>query len=600
MKVLINAFIGTLQPIGYVMLYTSVTYSVFALLGMSLFGGRFYSCNTPGAEYPGGKALCSGSHVLEAGDASYVVPRAWSNPAFHFDDFSSSLETIYRIGTLKYVSVMYAAMDVTAVDQNPQTNFSIEYSLFFVIFLILGGLFVVNIVVAFTVDGINVNQGRTEADLRYSEIMSYLRDISKNKSSVKPLDNPASTILRRILDSRYFQIFSAACIAVNAVFMLTDHADASAQYAGMIENQNNIFYGELVAEVLLRFLADGPRYFVSRKWNLFDAIIALGLTFSLIGGVGAAGQVAKGLRMIRLLRLMLFIRPIRIVFDTLLVSLPQLINVSGLLVLVMYSSAALGVALYSETRFQAKLGPAANFRTFLEAMKVIYQILVGEEWQDLMADCSVQPPFCTPKFDGYTFGDCGYSTFTPFFFIFIKTMCELMILNLLVGLILDNLSMIMSSVDHHDTANWSNGASRNQIQQCAAVFERYDAGTGKIPLTCIHAIMQHLPQPLGFRAKPVLGLRWLEIGKDKPTDGRNLKNVELAEAMLHKTEFTQQEWDKFGINDLQAGDFVKSGDSYFMPDDQVQGSLVYGSKVCPWTTFALALSPSVFSQTSYL
>ena len=101
MVILIDAFIGTLQPIGYVLLYTAVTYGVFAMLGMSFFGGRFYSCSTPGAEYPGGKALCAGSHVLQESDTAYLVPRCWDNPIFHFDDLSSSLLTIYRVGTMK-------------------------------------------------------------------------------------------------------------------------------------------------------------------------------------------------------------------------------------------------------------------------------------------------------------------------------------------------------------------------------------------------------------------------------------------------------------------------------------------------------------------
>jgi hypothetical protein len=34
---------------------------------------------------------------------------------------------------------------------------------------------------------------------------------------------------------------------------------------------------------------------------------------------------------------------------------------------------------------------------------------------------------------------------------------------------------------------------------------------------------------------------------------------------MHKTEFTQQEWDAFGVHDLGMHHFVKSGDSYFRP-----------------------------------
>lgn len=499
MVILVNAFIGTLQPIGYVVLYTLFTYAVFALLGMSFFGGRFYSCSTPGAEYPGGKSLCSGSHALEASSTAYMVPRSWDNPPFHFDDLSTSLLTIYRLGTLKYIQVMNAAMDVTYVDQSPKHFFSAEFAIFFIVFIILGSFFVINIVVAFTVDGINVKQGRTDADLRFNEVMAFVLQIMSNDNRIPPASNVICTMLRKVLDSPYFGVFSAMCIAANAVFMLTDHADASTEFQAMLDTQNDIFFAELVSEVVLRFIADGPRHFFTRWWNLFDAVVAFGLGMTYAGGFVEFGQFAKGFRLVRLIRLILFVRPVRIIFDTLLISMPQLINVAGVLFLIMFTSASLGVALYSETKFQAKLGPAANFRTFPEALKVIYQIFTGEEWQDLMAECSIQPPFCTMTFEGFSFGDCGYVSVTPMFFIVLKVLCELMILNLLVGMILDNLNVIMNSVDHVETDDWRNGASFNQVNNAAVDFKRFSSNSNKISLTCIRPLLHTMRQPLGFR-----------------------------------------------------------------------------------------------------
>jgi hypothetical protein len=44
-----------------------------------------------------------------------------------------------------------------------------------------------------------------------------------------------------------------------------------------------------------------------------------------------------------------------------------------------------------------------------------------------------------------------------------------------------------------------------------------------------------------------------------------LANPLLADGLMQKTEFTQQEWDAFGVRDLRMRHFVKSGDSYFQP-----------------------------------
>lgn len=49
-------------------------------------------------------------------------------------------------------------------------------------------------------------------------------------------------------------------------------------------------------------------------------------------------------------------------------------------------------------------------------MQLIYQSVAGGDWDFVMRDCGVQPPYCTeifnsdvPGYDGpnYQFGDCG-------------------------------------------------------------------------------------------------------------------------------------------------------------------------------------------------
>jgi hypothetical protein len=57
----------------------------------------------------------------------------------------------------------------------------------------------------------------------------------------------------------------------------------------------------------------------------------------------------------------------------------------------------------------------------------------------------------------------------------------------------------MSSVDHVDSEDWANGASLQQVREAAVVFCRFDAGTGRIPITCVRSLLHTMRQPLGFR-----------------------------------------------------------------------------------------------------
>jgi len=76
------------------------------------------------------------------------------------------------------------------------------------------------------------------------------------------------------------------------------------------------------------------------------------------------------------------------------------------------------------------------------------------------------------------------------------------------------------------------------------------------------------------------GLKWRKAGDIRPTTGRSLEHPELANALASKTrngdktEFTQEEWDAFGITDLRIDHFVKTGmvnAPYFQPA-QVQAA----------------------------
>lgn len=70
------------------------------------------------------------------------------------------------------------------------------------------------------------------------------------------------------------------------------------------------------------------------------------------------------------------------------------------------------------------------------------------------------------------------------------------------------------------------------------------------------------------RVQIASGLKWLNIGEEKPTTGRKLQHSGLARALQSKTEFTKQEWDGFDIKlDLCVDHFIHSAGFYFRPTD---------------------------------
>ncbi len=72
-------------------------------------------------------------------------------------------------------------------------------------------------------------------------------------------------------------------------------------------------------------------------------------------------------------------------------------------------------------------------------------------------------------------------------------------------------------------------------------------------------------QNVAFVKTSTLGSKWEECGTDMPKGSRLLTTAELAKALKEKKEFTCQEWEEFGIKDLQTNDVVKVGSEHFKP-----------------------------------
>jgi hypothetical protein len=70
------------------------------------------------------------------------------------------------------------------------------------------------------------------------------------------------------------------------------------------------------------------------------------------------------------------------------------------------------------------------------------------------------------------------------------------------------------------------------------------------------------------------GLKWKLLETlEEPANFYPLDNEALADALSRQTEFTQQEWDDFGVKDLRMQNWIKSGDSYFKPAESAESAL---------------------------
>lgn len=97
---------------------------------------------------------------------------------------------------MNYVVMQFTAMDITELHKSPVEGFSQGYALFFVLYVIVGALFVMNLFVGFIVDGFNAHNGTTEEDILYSRYTRQIKVHSPKYFSANPPKNQVSTALR--------------------------------------------------------------------------------------------------------------------------------------------------------------------------------------------------------------------------------------------------------------------------------------------------------------------------------------------------------------------------------------------------------------------
>jgi GTPase SAR1 family protein len=73
---------------------------------------------------------------------------------------------------------------------------------------------------------------------------------------------------------------------------------------------------------------------------------------------------------------------------------------------------------------------------------------------------------------------------------------------------------------------------------------------------------------LNLFAVPALGLKWKEVGFEKPSSGTEIKDEHLAATLQNcknQVEFKKEEWEKFQVADLSSNSYIKAGERYFQP-----------------------------------
>ena len=85
----------------------------------------------------------------------------WVNSAYNYDNILNSLLTLFIVSTADgWVDIMYEGIDAVGVDQQPVKNNNEYMAFFYIIFLLLVGMFIIDMFVGVIVDNFQENRAK--------------------------------------------------------------------------------------------------------------------------------------------------------------------------------------------------------------------------------------------------------------------------------------------------------------------------------------------------------------------------------------------------------------------------------------------------------
>uniref|UniRef100_H2M828 Sodium channel protein n=1 Tax=Oryzias latipes TaxID=8090 RepID=H2M828_ORYLA len=509
MRVVVNALIGAIPSIMNVLLVCLIFWLIFSIMGVNLFAGKFGKCVNRTGFIHSITIVNNKSDCLAMNDTQFY----WTTVKVNFDNVGLGYLSLLQVATFKgWMEIMNAAVDSRGVEEQPSREINLYMYIYFVVFIIFGSFFTLNLFIGVIIDNFNQQKRKisghdlfmTEEQKKYYNAMKKLG----SKKPQKPIPRPANILQAFFFDlvsKQAFDIMIMMLIIVNMVTMMVETDEQSEQMESILNTINLVFIVIFTTECLIKIFALRC-YFFTVAWNIFDFVVII---LSIVGIVLAdiiekyfvsptLFRVIRLARIGRVLRLIRAAKGIRTLLFALMMSMPALFNIGLLLFLVMFIYAIFGMANFAYVKKQDGIDDMFNFETFGNSIICLFQISTSAGWDNLLSPImSNSPEECDIHFINTgtnTRGNCGNPSMGIAFFVSYIIISFLIVVNMYIAIILENFSVA--------TEESTEPLSEDDFEMFYEVWEKFDSeATQFIEFSMLSSFADALSEPLRI-AKP--------------------------------------------------------------------------------------------------
>uniref|UniRef100_A0A8C7K4X6 Voltage-dependent calcium channel type A subunit alpha-1 n=1 Tax=Oncorhynchus kisutch TaxID=8019 RepID=A0A8C7K4X6_ONCKI len=267
----------------------------------------------------------------------------------------------------------------------------------------------------------NKKSGRSALDVRRGPV-AYMR----RKERMLRIS------LRRMVKTDTFYWTVLSLVFLNTICVAIVHHNQPDWLSTFLYYAEFVFLGLFLAEMFLKMYGLGFRLYFHSSFNCFDCGVIVGSIFEVVWGFFRPGMsfgisVLRALRLLRIFKITKYWASLRNLVVSLMSSMKSIISLLFLLFLFIVVFALLGMQLFGG-RFIFEDYTPTNFDTFPAAIMTVFQILTGEDWNEVM-------------YNGIrSQGGVQYGMWSSIYFIVLTLFGNYTLLNVFLAIAVDNLA----------------------------------------------------------------------------------------------------------------------------------------------------------------
>ncbi|XP_023021096.2 sodium leak channel non-selective protein na isoform X3 [Leptinotarsa decemlineata] len=441
---------------------------IFATYGVHMYGGRLARCNDPNITR---REDCVGVFLrrvfvtkmkVQPGEnetyPTMLVPRVWANPRrFHFDNIGDALLTLFEVLSFKgWLDVRDVLIKSLGPDQ----------AIYIHIYIFLGCMIGLTLFVGVVIANYSENKGTallTVDQRRWCDLKKRLKIAQPLHLPPRPDGKKFRAFIYDITQNIKFKRCVALMVLINSGLLSVTWNEKDT-YTDILATVDMICTLAFVGEVVMKNIAFTPRGYLQSRRNRYDLFVTvmgvLWMFFHCMFKNDLTYFVGFMVIILRFFTITGKHATLKMLMLTVGVSVcKSFFIIFGMFLLVFFYALA-GTIIFGTVKYGEGIGRRANFESPVTGVAMLFRIVTGEDWNKIMHDCMIQPPFCTPAAN-YWQTDCGNFYGSLIYFCTFYVIITYIVLNLLVAIIMENFSLFYSNeedalLSYADIRNFQN------------------------------------------------------------------------------------------------------------------------------------------------